>query len=294
MTPPDPDPAATRSDNACYRHPDRRSFVLCQRCARTVCGECQTPAPVGVICPECMKADRAADRAAARARPRRAGQRFRTPGGLPPVTFAIMVVCVVVYLGQVVTGWLGFRVIDAYGAYSPAFTDLQHGVFEPWRMLTAAFLHASPLHILFNLLTLWIFGRELEPLLGSLRFATLYLVSALGGSLAVAILDPTAWVVGASGAVFGLFGVWLVMLRRMRADMTPMLVLLGINVVMAFLNPGISWQAHLGGAITGAICGWFALRDLDHADRAPRAGLWAMIAIGIVCLALPPIIGLVR
>ena len=220
--------------------------------------------------------------------------RFRAPLNTPQITFFIIVITAIVYLAQLVEQWIGTDFLLHAGTYSPVYTDMQHGVFEPWRMLTAALLHASPLHLIFNLLTLWVFGRALEPLLGSARFLALYIVAALGGSLAVALLSPNTWVIGASGAVFGLFGAWFLVLRRMRADVSSMLVLIGINVVLAFTNPGISWEAHLGGAIIGAICGWFVLRDLDHADKSPRGGLWAMIAIGVLCVALPPIIGMLR
>lgn len=276
-------PELTTRDNACYRHPDRQSFVLCQRCARTVCGECQTPAPVGVICPECMAADRASA-------PR---TRRRLPTGAPRVTYALMAICVVVYAGQWLTQQSNFPVIDYYGTYMGAFTDPALGVFEPWRMLTSAFLHGGLLHLAMNMLTLWIFGRALEPLFGPVRFLLLYLASALGGSLMVAILAPDVFVVGASGAIFGLVGAWFVVLRRMSADMSPMLVLIGINVVMAFLNPGIAWEAHLGGLLVGLACGWLALRDHDKAFKS-RTGIWAISAIAVGCLVAAPLVAVAQ
>ena len=281
MTHPGSD-APERADDHCYRHPDRVSYVLCQRCARTVCGECQTPAPVGVICPECMAADR---RTAPKVR------RSRFGPDAPVVTYAVIAVCAVVYLAQWVTQGLGAPVIDALGTYNSIFTSPQYGAYEPWRMLTGALLHGSWWHLAMNALTLWIFGRALEPGMGRLRYSLLLLASALGGSLAVAILAPGVWVLGASGAAFGLIGAWFVVMRRMRADMTPMLVLIGLNVVMAFFNPMISWQAHLGGALIGALCAVIVLRERGRAQRS-RLSVWAMVGIAVGCVVLATLVGL--
>lgn len=220
-------------------------------------------------------------------------KRRRVATDAPKVTYALMIICAVVYAAQWVTQYFNVPIIDALGVYHPGYTDLQHGVYEPWRMLTSVFLHGSPLHLAFNVLTLWIFGRALEPLFGRLRFALLFLTAGLGGSLAVALISPNIWVVGASGAVFGLFGAWFVVLRRMKADMTPMLVLIGINVVVAFLNEGIAWEAHLGGLVVGALCGWLILRDHDKAFKT-RASVWAMIAIAIGCVVLATAVGALR
>lgn len=283
------------SDNYCYRHPKRQSFVLCQRCGRTICPDCQTQAPVGVICPECIKAGQARVKSQ---RPKRS-LTSRLVGGDSPVTFTLIGIIVVMGVLQWLTRTIDMRVIDFLFTYSPQYTDLQHhtasGVvaFEPWRMLTAAFLHVSFLHLVMNALTLWIFGRALEPLIGSFRFALLWIVSAIGGSLAVAILAPNAAVIGASGAIFGLFGAWFIVLRKQRQDMSPMFVLIGINVVMAIFNPGISWEAHLGGLVIGALCGWLTIWDLSKATKS-SLGIWLQVVVGVACVALPPIIGSLR
>ena len=306
------------SSNACYRHPDRQSFVLCQRCGRTICPECQTQAPVGVICPECLaeqqgrvqQQQREHRQQRVRAAGGRMGQlRSRLIGSGSPVTYTLMGLIVVVGILQWLTRTFGNDLIDVYGAYSPQFTDARHYyangqlAFEPWRMLTAAFLHGSFLHLAMNTLTLWIFGRALEPLIGSLRFATLYVVSALGGSLAVALLAPGSWVIGASGAVFGLFAAWFLVLRRTGQDVTSMLVLIGINVAVSFLNPGISWQAHVGGLVVGLICGALTLFDVERGRERPgkikkgrrqwpTLGLWLQVLVGALCVAIPPLVGL--
>lgn len=288
------------SNNYCYRHPKRQSFVLCQRCGRTICPECQTQAPVGVICPECIKEGKTRLKSQ---RPKRSlasrvsSSRFF--GGDSPVTYTLIGIMAVMGILQWVTRQLGMPVINFLFTYSPQFTDLQHVTaagtvaFEPWRMLTSAFLHGSFMHFAMNALTLWIFGRALEPLLNSGRFLLLWLVSALGGSLAVAIISPDTAVVGASGAIFGLFGAWFIVLRKQRLDMTPMLVLIGINVVIALFNPGISWEAHLGGLVVGALCGWLTITDLSKANRG-KLGIWLQILVGVLCVAIPPLLGILR
>ncbi|MFK5126597.1 rhomboid family intramembrane serine protease, partial [Klebsiella pneumoniae] len=92
------------------------------------------------------------------------------------------------------------------------------GPIEPWRLFTAALVHSGFFHIGLNMLALWFIGRNLEPLLGKWRFVALYLLGTLGGSVAVALLAPTTIVVGASGAIFALFGALLVIGRHIGAD----------------------------------------------------------------------------
>ena len=166
------------------------------------------------------------------------------------------------------------------------------GSTEPWRFLTAAFAHApgQVLHILFNMYALWQIGQYLEPMLGRVRFAILYLVSAFGGSVGYLLLasppplpltqtgiDHSSWVVsmvGASGAVFGLFGALLVLNRHLGRSSGPMFGVLAINAVLGFVVPGIAWQAHLGGLLTGR-----GTRRSHHPDcpseppQAPAAGV---------------------
>ena len=137
------------------------------------------------------------------------------------------------------------------------------------------------LHIAFNMYALWIMGTYLEPLLGRARFVGVYLLSAIGGSVVYLLLSPPAGrehrrrrrgdvvdrCVGASGAVFGLFGAFLVLQRRLGRSAAGMYVVIGINAVLGFVIPGIAWQAHLGGLVTGA-----ALRGRHRLHRAqPRS-----------------------
>jgi membrane associated rhomboid family serine protease len=230
-----------------------------------------------VHCVDCVRAAAASGRSGTTV----FGGRVR--GGRPVVTFTLIGLSVLSFLLQrTVPGWT-----DQW-YFSPVA-----GYHEPWRFLTAAFLHSpgSLLHIGFNMYALWILGQFLEPALGRWRFLALYLTSALGGSVGVLLLatsssDWFAAVVGASGAVFGLFGAVLVALRRLGRDATQIVVVLVINAVLGFVIPGIAWQAHLGGLLTGlALGGAFA-----YAPRGNRRTVGvvavAVVAVLLVVLAL--------
>lgn len=268
--------------NTCYRHPDRQSYVLCQRCGRTICHECQTPAPVGVICPECMREQRAS---APRTKPV-ALTRLRSAarGGAPIVTYSIIGVTLAVFLLQLIPG-LGVTGELLYaGAYSAP------GSFEPWRLLTTMLVHSTGLifHVLLNMYILWIFGQLLEGMLGRSRFLALYLISGLAGSVGVLWLSsPLVPVVGASGAVFGLMGAFLVIQRRLGGQATQLYVLLGINLVIGFV-PGlnIAWQAHLGGLIGGAIIGWIYIETRKRSQQALQVWLLAALVAVLLLLSL--------
>lgn len=173
---------------------------------------------------------------------------FSSP--LPPVTTALIIVCVVVYI-------LGLFIPSINNAF--LFAPIL-GASEPYRFLTAAFLHGGFWHIVFNMYALALMGNILEPILGKWRFLALYILSALAGNVLVLLLaSPTSssWitgVVGASGAVFGLFGALLILTRHIGADTKGILIIIGLNLVIGFL-PGanISWQGHLGGLIMGIV-----------------------------------------
>lgn len=274
------------SGNYCYRHPNRQSFVLCQRCGRTICGECQTPAAVGVVCPECMRAQRAS---MPRTRPQVLTRVARLPGsGAPVVTYGIIALSAFVFILQSIPG-MGGSVTDALqyaGAYS------YPGLFEPWRMLTSVFAHASILHIALNMYTFWIFGQLLEPLLGRLRYAALYLICGLGGSVAVFLLaDPRQPVIGASGAIFGMLGAFLVIQRRMGGSATQLLILVGLNLVIGFI-PGfhIAWQAHIGGLVVGCLLGLVFVETRPRSRRPLQVGLLVAITVILIVIGCWPVI----
>ncbi|GAA1703332.1 rhomboid family intramembrane serine protease [Microbacterium sediminicola] len=267
-------------DNFCYRHPDRQSFVLCQRCLRTICPQCQTQGAVGVICPECMKEQRASQSPAQRKAQRRW---VRGPVAVgtqrPTATYVIIAITAAAFVLQ-----LFFPAFENALAFNSAYV-IPSVAFEPWRLLTSVFLHSSFWHIGLNMLALWMIGRSLEPLLGHTRFVVLYLLSGLGGSVGVALLAPGIWVVGASGAVFGLLGALLVIGRHIGANITGILIVLGLNLVIGFL-PGynIAWQAHVGGLVVGGLIGLIYAGTRTRNARVLQISL--LVAVGVALLAL--------
>lgn len=262
------------SPSVCYRHPDRVSYVLCQRCGRTICGECQTQAAVGFICPECMAQQRAA---APKTKPSWITR--LTGRGAPVVTYAIIAICIVMFVLQSlpVIGDEITRSLLYAGLYS--YPDF----FQPWRMLTSVFLHANFLHLALNMYTLWIFGMALEPMLGRLRYLVLFLISGFAGSLAVLLITPPGQgVLGASGAIFGMFGAFFIIQRRLGGNATQILVLVAINLAIGFV-PGfnISWQAHVGGFIGGLLVGLIYVET-----RKPAWRRWQLPLVLLLCVLL--------
>ncbi|POX56852.1 rhomboid family intramembrane serine protease [Streptomyces sp. Ru71] len=275
----------------CYRHPDRETGIRCVRCDRPICPECMVNASVGFQCPDCVRGTSpGAGRATAvSARPRTlAGGTVSADPRL--VTKILIGLCLAVFLVQISVG-------DAFEdrffllgrAYVPSLGSLEGVAEGQWyRMLTAMFLHGSYVHILFNMLSLWWIGGPLEAALGRARYLTLYFVSGLAGSaLTYLLADPRQPSLGASGAIFGLFGATAVLLRRLNYDMRPVLALLAINLVITFYSGfHIAWQAHIGGLVAGVVVGYAML----HAPRERRAlvqyGTCALVLAAIVVMTL--------
>lgn len=243
----------------CYRHPGRQSYVQCTRCGRYICGDCMRSAAVGHQCPECVSAG------AATIRPTQGRFGGRVAGDTPVITYALIAINVVMFVLQMASGgWiynefvLWPRAIAVEGEY--------------YRLVTSAFLHGGIMHILFNMYALYVIGPSLERLLGRLRFGVLYGLSALGGSVLVYLITPVdTATLGASGAVFGLFGAIFVVSRRLNLDVKWVIGLIVLNVVFTFAAPllgagAISWQGHLGGLVTGAL----VAAGFVYAPRAQR------------------------
>ncbi len=198
------------------------------------------PAPVGFQCPDCVAGAAAHTRQATTV----AGG---TPITRPVVTYTLIGVTAAIFLMQFATG-----INAAAGDWGmwPVGIAIDG---EWWRLVTAAFLHGSWLHLAFNMYVLFALGPTLERILGHGRYLILYVLAALGGGVASYVFSDIRTVsVGASGAIFGLMGALIVAGRRLRYDITQVLVLLGINVVIGFISPGVDWRAHLGGLVTGA------------------------------------------
>lgn len=285
-------------DNFCYRHPDRQSFVLCQRCMRTICPECQTQGPVGVICPECMKDQRKNQSPAQRKAQRRWGGRavgavaMAGRSGKLVVTYVLLAVTSAIGLLQLLPG-IGAEITQQLlFAAAYLYPELSPYPFEPWRLLTVLFVHGGFIHLALNMLALWMLGQILEPMLGRGRYLALYLISGLGGSVAVALIAPGSPTVGASGAIFGMMAALLIIGRHIGANVTGILVILAINFAFSFIVNGIAWQAHLGGAVIGALIAFIFTRTRRREQRTWQIVLLAAVTVLllVVVAIVPPIL----
>jgi len=232
----------------CYRHPDRETWVSCTRCERPICPDCLRPAAVGFHCPQCVAEGQASTR---QARTRYGGRVVERTG---LVTVVLATLNIVAYLITAATSSGGLQRNTASRLFNEIdLVPVLVAAGEYWRLLGAAFLHVGLLHLVFNMIALAVVGPGLERVFGHWRFLALYLLSALGGSLAVYLFgDPFGPVAGASGAIYGLFAASVIVLRNLGLDPRAMLVTIGLNLAISFA-PGISLLGHLGGLIVGAL-----------------------------------------
>jgi membrane associated rhomboid family serine protease len=235
------------------------------------------PASVGFQCPECVREGQAS------MRPVRRGSGLRSAGRRwGAVTLGLIAANVVMFVVTAISAVsVGNPPTDNY--QSPVFAELAQmpvlvQLGEWWRLLTAAFLHIGPVHLVVNMLALLLFGSELERQLGRWRFLGIYLVSALGGATAIQLFGfPGGYVAGASTAIYGLLGALGVLLLASRQDIRGLLTLLAINVFISFL-PGVSLLGHLGGLVAGALAG----SVLVATRRRENLQLPALAALGVV------------
>ena len=281
-----PDAGSGSGVPTCFRHAGRETYLSCTRCGRPACPECLRSAPVGQQCVDCIK---------------EGGQTVRRPTGAfggrvvsgAVVTYTLVALNVAFYLVE----WVYPKIIDYLalvgGAYDPnihALIGVAQGQY--YRLLTSAFLHEQglsgfgPLHIIFNMWALILVGPALERLLGPLRFLSVYLLSALGGSVLYYLLaPPTQPALGASGAIFGLFGAWFVVARRLRLDSRAIIFLIVLNLAISFAVPSVAWQDHVGGLITGSLLtAAYAYAPKQH--RALVQGGATLIVVAVLVAAV--------
>ncbi|MFI6324698.1 rhomboid family intramembrane serine protease [Nonomuraea sp. NPDC050556] len=247
--PPSPPEQPAEAVPTCYRHPGRETWVRCQRCERPICPDCMNDASVGFQCPECVAAGNQAIR---QAQSVFGGKVVRTPY----VTYTILGLILAMFAGQLLTN---DRLTYALGMN--VYAVVADGQY--YRMITSAFLHFGVLHLALNGYAIFLIGPNLERAFGHVRFAALYLLSALGGSVLSLWFDSfDALSAGASGAVYGLFAAIFIVGRKLRFDVRGVVVLIVLNLALTFLPqliPGIlggvqlSWTAHVGGLVTGAV-----------------------------------------
>ena len=264
----------------CYRHPSRETGVSCANCGRPICPDCMTTTPVGMRCPEC-------------ASQRTKVVRMRDMSKIPQVTYALIVINVIAFIAEGNISFSGGPTDKVYeeGALFgsiPGFPNLGVAHGQWWRIVTSGFLHENLIHIGFNMYVLYVLGMQLEPILGRVKFATIYGVALLTGSFGALLVSPHVPTVGASGAVFGIMGAFAV---ELRARQLPLMGgrlggiggLILINLVISFTLPGISWGGHVGGLIGGAIAA-LVIR-LGDRMRAPALALAGCGAIAVAAFA---------
>ncbi|MET0305174.1 MAG: rhomboid family intramembrane serine protease [Solirubrobacterales bacterium] len=262
----------------CYKHPNRETGVSCSNCGRPICPDCMTPTPVGMRCPEC------------------AGERTKVTRGAvapthydAPATYVLIALNVAAFLAEIAGGSGGLSaqnssVVFDFGLFGPLVAE-----GEWYRLLTYGFLHANLLHIGFNMFALFFLGRILEPGIGTPRFVALYFVSLFAGALGAVLLDPNDLTIGASGAVFGIFGATFVIARSRGVDAlaSTIGIVLLFNLAFTFGSDRISIGGHLGGLAAGLLCALVIVAG-DRGMLGPRRlpiELAAMIAIGVFSVA---------
>jgi membrane associated rhomboid family serine protease len=263
---------------ACYRHADQLTGVHCTRCGRPICPDCMAATPVGHHCPTCV-AESAGAPGVARSRISPAGWRSRAT----PVVLALIVLNAVAFL---LTSLHPVWKID----YAQIPAAVAHG--QAYRLLTAAFVHENFTHLLFNMASLFIMGPVVEEALGTRRFLSLYLLAALGGSVCSFLFGPVFVAgVGASGAIFGIFGAWFSLARANRSETGAIMLLIAVLLAYSFYDTAIDWRAHVGGLVTGVIAG----ATYAWAVRRPvRVKLLSEAAVALVLLVLFAVLVQVR
>ncbi|HJQ46068.1 MAG TPA: rhomboid family intramembrane serine protease [Amycolatopsis sp.] len=271
----------------CWWHPSRQTGLSCVRCGRPACPDCLREASVGYQCVDCVQTARR-ETQTQRRQYRAAGYGTRTVAGarLPrrvvvtPVLIALNVLIYVITAAQAGS--------PMQNQAAPLFLDW---VLWPasialddqwWRLLTAGFLHFGVIHIAVNMFSLYIIGREVEVLLGKVRFVAVYVLSLLGGSAAVyAFGDINQTTAGASGAIYGLLGGILVAVLRLKLNPAPAIGIIVLNLVITVSIPGISLLGHLGGLVTGGL----VTAAMVYAPEKGRTQ-WQVAAVVVLAAAL--------
>ena len=294
-----PPPPATEY---CYRHPNVETGVHCTRCGRPICPDCMIPAPVGHQCPECV----AEARREFRQGPGRriAAANIRRKASVTTVLLGLIGAMFLVELanggaGSLMTGPANDKLVDLGASIGlgqrldGSFIGIATGQY--WRLVSSMFLHAGLLHIAFNAYALWIFGTVVEQELGRIRLVLIYFATGIVASAASYAFSPSPVVVsvGASGAIFGIFGAFVAYNYRRRqmaiaaARLRSAISIVVINLVITFAIPEIDWRAHVGGFIAGLFAGFAAEGVGNVALRRTIlvAGFVGLIAVAVGLVA---------
>jgi len=244
----------------CYRHPDQRAGVVCQRCDRPICPHCMIQASVGFHCPECAASGK---------------QRVYTARNIGPTardaiaTYVLIAINVAVFLYGVLRQPSSFMsgsttLLNDGGLTAGGLLRTSTGIHpigvdagQWWRIISSGFLHFGIIHIGFNMFALYVLGPPVERAVGKLGLVTIYTSALLAGSLGGLLVSPNSLGAGASGAIFGLMGALLAGQKAAGINLAEggLLPIVGLNLLITFAIPNISIGAHLGGLVGGAIAG---------------------------------------
>lgn len=298
MTQPSEGPAATGVPT-CFKHPDRETWIRCQRCDKSICPDCMRDAAVGFQCPDCVKQ---ASKGSRQNRAMYGGERSADPR---LTSYVLIGINAVVWLAIAATGGSSSRLADLLalrpnGLCSPGdgyLYDIQERACEAtgatflpavadgawWQLLTSVFTHVEIWHVAMNMFALFLFGPALEGIIGRARFLAVYLVGGLASSVLVLFLSQQyGSTVGASGALFGLLGALLVLARKARLNSQWLVQNLVLGVVITVVGWRlISWQGHLGGFLGGVA----AAAIIAYAPKANRS-LVQWVGLGFVAVVL--------
>ncbi|HVV09138.1 rhomboid family intramembrane serine protease [Amycolatopsis sp.] len=285
--PPNPQTPPTSALPGCWWHPTRQTGLTCVRCGRPACPDCLREASVGAQCIDCVQAGRQQAQTQQR-QYRSSGLGARTVAGAK-LSNSLVVTPTLIALNIVVYAYTAFQ--------AKSFTDNQTaklfgdwvlwpravaGESEWWRLFTSGFLHYGPIHLAVNMFSLWILGRDMEVLLGKVRFAAVYVLALIGGGVSVFLLDDSnRATAGASGAIYGVLGGILVAVIRLRLNPAPAIGTIVLNLIISVSIPGISLLGHLGGLVVGAL----VTAAMVYAPTRNRA-VWQSVAAVVVLVAL--------
>jgi membrane associated rhomboid family serine protease len=259
----------------CYRHPGRPTYVSCVRCGRPACPDCLRPAAVGHQCLDCIQGGNRGVR-------RPTGMFGGALSSRARITQALVGLNIALYL-----------ILLAHPSLASDWWMEGNSVAtgQWYRLITSAFLPGTGslgiLDIAFNMWALLVVGPAMERQLGGARYLAVYLASAIGGSVSYYFLAPAGQpALGASGAIFGLFGAWFVIARRLGLDARGVVFLIVVNLALGFVVPYIAWQAHVGGLVTGAVLTaayvYAPRRNRGATQLAATIAVLAILALGVI------------
>jgi membrane associated rhomboid family serine protease len=288
--------AAHNPDDYCYRHPDRPSFVLCEKCGRTICLECQNHVAGQVLCPDDARRSNVTMMPVNARPPRvkkvRAEPRWlsRLTERVPVVTLILMALIALIWLVDLVwnPGVLEPHLWMIGGAFTVSTgAPVHYPALGPWTVVTSMISNYAGgdgfLSVVFSLFSLFIIGRVLEPELGRVKFLAAYVLSGLGASVFALLFSGV--VESAGDAIFGLIAVFAVLIRGRGANMIWLYAVIALNIIAIALSSSraVIWQGAVGGLLIGVAVGFTLL--IEPSPQTNSRQRLILIGIGVALVA---------